>query len=233
MFTFNENGINIADQQNARSASTAVNAILQLYPTGSRAELLHRKVLVFSVSHDHHMVQIYGHYALIGKDKTTFHRHLVHSFDITAYDGKNRWTAYNFVRKLYDHFAPIHLKRIRDAVALLGPASESFISIDITGGKSEFADEQGIASVPPAQGTHIFKKPRVPVKRKWQQEIDQNHDQINHPMALVKQQTPDASSGQDKDTEIAVLQQELALEKEQKAELMEQNKQLFEMLNKG
>ena len=49
-----------------------------------------------------------------------FYRHLVRSFHITDYDGKTRWTAYNFIRKFYDHFAPIHLKRIQNAVAQLG-----------------------------------------------------------------------------------------------------------------
>ncbi|KAL9130099.1 MAG: hypothetical protein Q9217_001615 [Psora testacea] len=207
-----ENGLNIADRQNARSASTAVNAILQLYGTVSRAEQLHRKVLVFSISHDHCTVKIYGHYALI-KDKTTFHRHLIHSFDLTAYGGQNRWTAYNFVRKIYDHFAPIHLERIRDAVALFGPASESVMSTDTAEGVSEFADSQVIACAPHSQGTENFKKPKLPPKTKRQQEIDRKGEQIND-----------------------LLREELAREKEESKqrheELMEQNKELLEQNKK-
>lgn len=82
--------LNIADRQNARSASTAVHAILQLYRTMSQAKQLHQKVLMFSVSHDYHIVKIYAHYALVGKEKSTFHRYLVGSFDISVYDDKSR-----------------------------------------------------------------------------------------------------------------------------------------------
>ena len=105
----------------------AVNAILQLYRGEeaphqeprivSRAEELHRKILVFSISHDHSMVRIYGHYALIEEAKTTFHRYLIRSFGFTKRNSENRWTAYKSGRKVYDHFAPIHLKRIQSGVA--------------------------------------------------------------------------------------------------------------------
>lgn len=55
----------------------------------------------------------------MNNDQSTFHRHLIDSFDLTNKSGEDRWKAYNFVRKLYDHFVPIHLKRIRDAVVIL------------------------------------------------------------------------------------------------------------------
>lgn len=220
----------------------------------SRVEQLHRKILVFSVSHDHQMIQIYGHYALIGKDKSTFHRHLVHNFNFTVYEGKDRWTAYNFIRKLYDHFAPIHLQKIRDAVALLKPASESLISFDTAEEESEFADSQEI-SAPASQDNEAFKKPSLPSKKKrrnkdteiavlqrelelakqtpsdassgkWQQEIDRKDEQIDQLIALLKQQTPsDASSGQNKDTEINVLQREL---ERQRVEAKQREDQLRE-----
>lgn len=138
----------------------------------SRVEL-HRKILVFSVSHDHSLVNIYGHYALIKGGKFTFHRHLIRSFTIADSDGQNRWTTYNMVRKIYDHFAPIHLKRIRDAVALLGPVPETFISIAGTEIESESAVSQVIAtSAPTSQNRDGFKKPRLPPSVMLQQEIE-------------------------------------------------------------
>jgi len=102
-----ENGLYIADRQNAHSASMAVNAIVELYRAVSRVMELHQKNLFFSISHDDTIVKIYGHYALIDGDKTTFYRHLNHSFDITALDGKDKETAYNFTRKLYDIFVSL------------------------------------------------------------------------------------------------------------------------------
>ena len=229
------NGLNESDRQNARSAATAINAILQLYQQGEKTrresgaasgiDQLHQEILFFSISHDHTFVKIFGHYPLIKEDRTYFHRHLIESFDLTARDGGNRWTAYNFVRKLYDHFAPIHLKRIRDAIPYLPEQnSESFISTNTAEGESEFADSQEMAtSAPASQNNESFKRPTLPPKKKRQ----------------------------NKDTELAMLQQELTQEKrerererveskERHAELMdllkeqkEQNIKLIDMLSKG
>lgn len=63
----------------------------------SWAEKFHQKILVFSISHNHTSVKIYSHYALIKENETTFHCYLIHSFDFTTYDGKNKWTAYEFI----------------------------------------------------------------------------------------------------------------------------------------
>jgi len=59
-----EQALNRADRQNAHSGSIAVNALVQLYRASSRVEL-DRTILAFSISHDHSMAKIYGHYALI------------------------------------------------------------------------------------------------------------------------------------------------------------------------
>jgi predicted transcriptional regulator len=74
-------------------------------------------------------------------DKTTFHRHLIRSFDFTEQNGKEKWTAYKFIRKLYDHFAPIYLKRIRSAIAQLRESNlESFTSYTSAENESEPPD---------------------------------------------------------------------------------------------
>lgn len=51
---------------------------------------LDKKILTFSISHDHSMVKIYGHYASIQGDKTIFYRHPIRSFDFTELNGKGR-----------------------------------------------------------------------------------------------------------------------------------------------
>jgi len=108
--------LNIADRQNAHSTSVAVNAVVELYRAVSLQDELHREILAFSVSHDHRAVRIYGHYALINGNETSFYRHPIRNFDITDQDGKDKWTAYKFTRNVYDTFVPIHLERIRIAV---------------------------------------------------------------------------------------------------------------------
>ena len=111
-----QEALNIADRQNAHSASTAVNGVVELYRAVSRQDEVDKRILAFSISHDERNVRIYGHYASIQEDKTTFHRHLVKAFDFTSENGKDRWTAYKFTRNVYDIFAPQHLQRIRAAV---------------------------------------------------------------------------------------------------------------------
>ncbi|KAI4132407.1 MAG: hypothetical protein LQ347_002605 [Umbilicaria vellea] len=118
--------LNIADRQNAHSASVAANIIVEIYRAVSRQDELHQRILTFSVSHDHQTVRIYGHYVLINGKDTSFYRHPIRKFDITDQDGKDKWTAYEFTRNVYDIFLPIHLKRICTAVDQL-PGPEVFL----------------------------------------------------------------------------------------------------------
>ena len=105
-----------ADRQNIHSASICVNAVIELYRAVSCEDQLHRKVLAFSISHDHEAVRIYSHYALIDGDQTSFHCQTIRKFDFTEQDGIERWTAYMFTRDGYNTFAPTHLNRIRTAI---------------------------------------------------------------------------------------------------------------------
>lgn len=153
-------------------------------------------------------MKIYGHYALIREDRTTFHRHLVHDISLAAYKGRNRWASYHFVRKLYDHFAPIHLKRIKDAISQLrGPTSESIMSTDTTERESETTDSQARVVNAPAsqsQDSETFKKPALPLKKQRQ----------------------------NKDTETAVLQQMAMLQEENDRQRQENERQRQEFERK-
>lgn len=102
--------LDIADRQNAHSMTVAVRAIVELHRAVKREKELHQEILAFSVSHDHTSVRIYGHYPLIEGDRTTFYRHPVRKFDFT--DGDEKWTAYKFVKNVYDIWMPIQHKRI-------------------------------------------------------------------------------------------------------------------------
>ncbi len=117
--------LNIADRQNAHSATVAANAVIELYRLVSRQHELHRRILTYSISHDNEGVRIYGHYALINGKDTSFYRHPIRNFDITDQDGKEKWTAYKFTRNVYDKFYPIHHERICSAVDQL-PNPEDF-----------------------------------------------------------------------------------------------------------
>jgi hypothetical protein len=104
--------LDVADRQNAYSMIIAVRGIVELFKLVKREKELHREILAFSISHDHRAVRIYGHYPVIDGNKTTFYRHPIHTFDFTALDGKDKWTAYKFTKNVYDIWMPTHFKRI-------------------------------------------------------------------------------------------------------------------------
>ncbi|KAF1996556.1 hypothetical protein P154DRAFT_537919 [Amniculicola lignicola CBS 123094] len=108
--------LDIADRQNAHSITLAVRAVVELFRLVKREEEIHRDILAFSVSHDHRSVRIYGHYAVIDGAGTSFYRHPIHTFDFTALDGKDRWTAYKFTKSVYNSWMPTHFRRICSAV---------------------------------------------------------------------------------------------------------------------
>lgn len=108
--------LDIADRQNAHSMTIAVRAVVELFRYVKREKELDREILAFSISHEHRTVRIYGHYTLIDGNNTTFYRHHIHTFDFTALDGKEKWTAFRFVRNVYNVWMPTHLNRTRSAI---------------------------------------------------------------------------------------------------------------------
>ena len=108
--------LDIADRQNAHSMTIAVRTIVELFRYAMREKELDREILAFSISHDHRTVRIYGHYTLIDGNNTNFYRHSIHTFDFTALDGKEKWTAFKFVRNAYNVWMPMHLNRICSAI---------------------------------------------------------------------------------------------------------------------
>ena len=134
--------IDIADRQNAHSMTIAVRGVVELYKAVNREKELHREILAFSISHDHSAVRIYGHYALINGSTTTFYRHPIHSFNFTALDGKDKWTAYKFTKNVYDIWMPTHLKRICSVIDQLPPDLDFEVS---QGSELQFTEASGLS----------------------------------------------------------------------------------------
>jgi hypothetical protein len=166
-------GLNIADRQNAHSSSVAVKQVVDLYRGVSRQQELNRKVLAFSISHDQEAVRIYGHYPVIDGDQTSVYRHTIKKFDITNEDGKDKWTTYIFTRNLYDIYGPIHFERLRSAADQLpDPPSDQHQSQQSDPGLTSLPDEEEsqsdivdsqdtLQSAPSSQTSPpSFKKPR-------------------------------------------------------------------------
>ncbi|ODH24673.1 hypothetical protein ACO22_05293 [Paracoccidioides brasiliensis] len=70
--------LDIADRQNAHSATIAVRATVELFKLVKREREVDREILTFSISHDHTAVRICGHYAVLDGEKTNFYRHPIH-----------------------------------------------------------------------------------------------------------------------------------------------------------
>merc|ERR1712000_801282 len=113
--------LDVADRQNAHSMTLAVRGVVELFRLVKSEQELHREILAFSISHDHRSVRIYGHYPVIEGRKTTFYRHPIHTFDFTALDGKEKWTAYKFTKSVYDIWMPAHFKSLCSAIDAIPP----------------------------------------------------------------------------------------------------------------
>lgn len=108
--------LDVADRQNAQSMSVALRALVILFRSVKREKELDRKILAFSVSHDHRSVRIYGHYPVIEKDKTTVYRYPIREFSFTEQDRREKWTTHKFVKNVYDHHSPKVHKLICSAI---------------------------------------------------------------------------------------------------------------------
>ena len=108
--------LEVAQQQNLHSMTLAVRGVVELFRLVGRVEEVHREVLAFSIEHDQKTVMIWGHYPAIDGDKTTYWRHAIRGFLFTDSDGAEKWTAYTFVKNLYDIWMPLHFQRICSAI---------------------------------------------------------------------------------------------------------------------
>ena len=108
--------LDIGDRQNAHSMTLAVRATVELFRAVERKDEVHRQVLAFSISHDHQLVRIYGHYAVIDGKDAKYYRHPIRKFNFTELNGKEKWAAYQFTKNVYDTWMPMHFKRICSAI---------------------------------------------------------------------------------------------------------------------
>ncbi|KAL7928500.1 hypothetical protein V8C35DRAFT_325907 [Trichoderma chlorosporum] len=108
--------LDVADRQNAHSMTLAVRGVAELFRAVKREDEVHRQILAFSVSHNHCMVRIYGHYPVIKDGHVKYYRHLIRGFGFTELDGKEKWTAYRFIKNVYDLWMPSHFKKICSAI---------------------------------------------------------------------------------------------------------------------
>lgn len=114
-----EDVLDVADRQNMHSSSVALRALLRLeqeadkYRPKKKLASLNGQILVFSISHDQKDARLCGHYALLNEEKWIYHRYFITS--VNLYDGI--LTLHNFVQNLFRTYLPVHVQRLKDALA--------------------------------------------------------------------------------------------------------------------
>ena len=129
----------VADRQNAHSMTLAVRAVVELFRLVKREKEINREIMAFSISHNHQTVGLYGHYPVVDGTDTKYYRHSIHKFDLTALEGKEKWTAYRFTKNIYDNWMPNHLARIKSIIDNLpsGLSSDDLTFPEMTGSSQD------------------------------------------------------------------------------------------------
>jgi hypothetical protein len=94
--------LDVADRQNAHSMTLAVRGVVEMFRHVKSEKEIDREILTFSVSHDDRSMRIYGHYPVIKEKDTVYYRYLIREFSFIELGGKEKWTAYKFIKNMYD-----------------------------------------------------------------------------------------------------------------------------------
>lgn len=101
-------------------------------------------------------MRLYGYYPVFDGPKTKIYRRQIHTFDITALNGKERWTTYKFTVAVY-YYSLTLLKRIRSLVDDLPPdfdlelSQQSESQLSEPSGLSHKLENQVLAEGPDSQ----------------------------------------------------------------------------------
>ena len=194
-----DEGINKAHRQNIHSASLAVRAIIELYRAAfsksdpDRVSELFGKVLVFTIAHNHDIVHLYGHYAVVADDpseKLEFYRYQIALFSLSLDEGRDRYRTYNFVQNVYEKFAPEHRERIKHAAAYLeAPYQRIGLSFPASSMALEESDSQANSQETLSQNDIVFQVPGVPASSVQMRELRLANDKLQKQVnQLIQQQ---------------------------------------------
>lgn len=132
---------------------------------------LYGEVLVFSMLHDNDRIFIYGHFAVAKPDfpkGLKYYRYPIVILSFITRGGVDMYKAFNFILNVY---APVHRKRIKDAVEKLPRPSEktglSFATSEMF--PNELDSQQDSQKM--LQGDSACRKPSEPAsnsqKKRW------------------------------------------------------------------
>ncbi|KAK6440395.1 hypothetical protein LTR95_003386, partial [Oleoguttula sp. CCFEE 5521] len=158
------------------------------------------RILVFTVSHNNRIVNLYGHYAVASANGSTsnededggyfqYFRYDFAMFSLSMYEGRERFKAYNFVRNVYRRFAPQHLQRIREAVgSMQGPVPRTGLSFAASDILLDEDKSQHGSEVTGSQENDGFKTPIEAASVSQKREVAKMRGQLDKLLQQLEQQ---------------------------------------------
>ncbi|KAE9976117.1 hypothetical protein EG327_008222 [Venturia inaequalis] len=125
--------LEVAERQNLHSMTVALKGIVELHRAVGRLHVVHRRILTFSLSHDHTCVSIWGHYPVITGKKVDYYRHQIKNFnfaELTGDDGSTgmeygrKWESYQIVKNIYFRHMPELHTLLSEAIDQLPEGSD-------------------------------------------------------------------------------------------------------------
>ena len=227
---------------NLHSASIAIRALLDLYVTAfgrshEKTKGLLVRVLVFSVTHNNHIVKLYGHYAVERTNSKSadgdeaigdfeYSRYDSAMFSLDMFEGRDRFKAYNFVRNVYDKFTPQHLERIRDAVrGMQLPQYRTGLSFGASDMTLEDGQSQQDSEAITVQDNDGFRTRNEPASSSQRREMIKLKSQLDQVLQQLREQRKEGREKEQNMESQMDQQRKESKEKEQKLErLMEQQR---------
>ncbi|KAL7625815.1 hypothetical protein AAE478_005038 [Parahypoxylon ruwenzoriense] len=94
----------------------AIRGVTELFRFVNREKEVNGQILAFSISPDNGSVRMYGHYPVIDGKDIKYYRHLIRRFDFMELNSKERWTAYRFIKNVYDIRMRKYIERMCSAI---------------------------------------------------------------------------------------------------------------------
>ncbi|PYI02512.1 hypothetical protein BO78DRAFT_324835 [Aspergillus sclerotiicarbonarius CBS 121057] len=108
--------LHVARKQNAHAMARSLRGVFELFKLAKCQNELHRKVLGFSIIHNHELVSIYAHYVVIENFQAKYYQDKIRGFLIDPSSPDKVWSSHHFVMAVYQKWAPKHLTRLCSAI---------------------------------------------------------------------------------------------------------------------
>lgn len=108
-----------AVERNIYSLTLAILPLVELFKGAKLEHEVNCEVLGFSIAFNDTSIESYAHYPVIQGEKIAVHVDKIFSFCIMP--GQDQWRSYRFVKNIFETWAPMHLRRILDALERTNP----------------------------------------------------------------------------------------------------------------